>query len=91
LKGVRDGETIWVKTFGWTKTSCSPLQLVVGSLYPDSEMGFTSFVGLGQGRFLVQFDPDGGRKIRSPFPHLEEELSSLDLERFEAMVERTRR
>ncbi|MBW2146047.1 MAG: hypothetical protein JRI22_03385 [Deltaproteobacteria bacterium] len=65
--------TITIKTYGGRYGSLKmtvpgmpafkPGEQVFLFLHPTSEIGFTSPIGMGQGRFKIFINPDGGKKL----------------------------
>ena len=81
VKGVSTGETVLVKQFGSQGSiECRPGEELLLFFYPDSDYGFTSPVGLGQGKMGVQGGTEGGKKVSSPYPHLQQEVGEENLE-----------
>ncbi|MBI4373775.1 MAG: hypothetical protein HY542_02755 [Deltaproteobacteria bacterium] len=89
IKGVRDLETFWVKQFDLGAAILCPKDLEqVLFFYPESKAGFTSSVGLGQGRFAVELLPSGEKRVTSRYPHLVSPIGGIDLDSF---ISETRR
>lgn len=78
IRGVRQGERLWVKQFAGG--ACRPGERLLLFLYPESRLGFSSAVGLGQGRFAIRQDSTGRTSVTTPFPHLTLEIQGEDLE-----------
>lgn len=81
VRGVAEGESVLIKQFGaGQKGGCQEGEEALLFLYPESEYGFTSAIGLGQGRFVIQTDSNGLKVVLTPFAHLRREIGDLDLE-----------
>ena len=76
VRGIETGPALWKQYDG--SPACREGESLVWFLYPESAIGFTSPVGLGQGRFFIETDAEGRRWVVSPFPHLNEDLGPLE-------------
>lgn len=79
VAGTRPGERLLLKQFGENPSlACRPGEEFLLFLYPDSRYGFTSPVGLGQGKMRVHLSSNG-QVVTTPFPHLLREVGEGDL------------
>ncbi len=76
------------KEYGNGSFHCDPSVNQLLFLYPESEYGFTSPVGLGQGLLTLVQDDSGERGITSPFPHLAVELGEKNFNEVLALIRR---
>lgn len=87
LRKLRDGESAIVppKTIAVGSSSYLPGEEYLLFLYPESQYGFTSAVGAGQGKFIIRTNPDGEKDIVNPYPYpmKRQDLQSLKLMRRE--------
>ncbi len=89
VRGVAKGQSIWLKEIrGQNSLACRPGEEAFLFLYGESQWGFTSAVGLGQGRFEIQTGPDQVQRVVSRFPHLAQEVGEMPLSTFLHRVQR---